>query len=140
MYSSSHRSLFSLFEPYYLYLCCLQRYFLRFSETALYLLTRVFSSDTFFVASYETISDVGEFFDSVVVVDETKLVFDLLIEALRTRVQMSNVIYYLVFFESKDALLRVHLDVKLLRAHGGCPGTRTDEGRDHLRKAMTSWR
>ena len=30
--------------------------------------------DTFFVASFETISDAGEFFDSVVVVDEVKLV------------------------------------------------------------------
>lgn len=30
--------------------------------------------------------------------------------------------------------------VKILRVHGGCPGTGADEGRDYLRKAPTSWR
>ena len=49
--------------------------------------------DTFFVASYETISDAGEFFDSVVVVDEIKLVFGLLFEDSRTR-EITKVIYF----------------------------------------------
>jgi len=29
---------------------------------------------------------------------------------------------------------------KIVRVHGGCPGTGADEGRDYLRKAPTSWR
>ena len=50
----------------------------RFSLSSFALLVLVLTShlmgDTFFVASFETISDVSEFFDSVVVVDEIKLV------------------------------------------------------------------
>jgi hypothetical protein len=30
--------------------------------------------------------------------------------------------------------------VKLLRAHGGCLGSRTEEGRGNLRKASGSWK
>ncbi len=30
--------------------------------------------------------------------------------------------------------------VKLLRAHGGCLGSRTEEGRGYLRKASGSWK
>jgi hypothetical protein len=30
--------------------------------------------------------------------------------------------------------------VKLLRAHGGCLGSRTEEGRGYLRKASASWK
>ena len=30
--------------------------------------------------------------------------------------------------------------VKIRRVHGGCPGTGADEGRDYLRKALTSRR
>ncbi|GHF91959.1 hypothetical protein GCM10017782_30610 [Deinococcus ficus] len=35
---------------------------------------------------------------------------------------------------------RFEWTVKIVRVHGGCPGTGTDEGRDYLRKALTSRR
>jgi hypothetical protein len=37
-----------------------------------------------------------------------------------------------LFSRNKERDLK-QLKVKLLRAHGECPGTRTDEGRDYLR-------
>ena len=50
----------------------------RFSLSSSVLLVLVLTvhqmGDTFFVASFETISNASEFFDSVVVVDEIKLV------------------------------------------------------------------
>jgi hypothetical protein len=53
---------------------CLSRSFPIFLESFADLLTTLLMGDTFFVASFETISNASEFFDSVVVVDETKLV------------------------------------------------------------------
>ena len=38
-----------------------------------------------------------------------------------------------VYFRAKSGRDLKQLKVKLLRAHGECPGTRTDEGRDYLR-------
>ncbi len=48
-------------------------------------LTSHLMGDTFFVASFETISNASEFFDSVVVVDEIKLVLAFLFKGDKTR-------------------------------------------------------